>query len=344
MMLWGKKQDIDKILKRIENKESKENASVQNAKSQAPTQAQNNAGPLQFARNEKNEKNEKKPETKKVLSLAISNRWKNFVNYFVISRKDLPDLLQAAEIKETPFEFVQRVIITSMLFTIFISLSLLILFSATGSNPIFALVFAPILFIIFVNYLMMYPFQKIIVSGKEIERDILFAARDMVIALRGGVPLYNAIVSVSRGYGAASQEFSKIVSLVNLGTPLDEAIDKTIKTTKSPSFRRIMLQASTSIKAGTDISSALQITLDQINTERTIELRRYGQKLNALAMFYMIVGVIFPSMLISVAIILSTFISIITIDAQMLVIAFLFIILLQFVFLNLIKNSRPVFA
>ena len=46
-------------------------------------------------------------------------------------------------------------------------------------------------------------------NGRNVERDILFAARDIVIGMRSGMPLYNAIAAVSTGYGDASREFGK---------------------------------------------------------------------------------------------------------------------------------------
>ena len=336
-----KKETLEDILKKLEKKEEKPvEAQVQKPEAQAEIKK-----PVEI-------KKEEKPEAKKPSEIqkpkskpkSLSFRWKTFVEYFVAKRKDLPELLKAAEIKETPFEFTQRVLITSILITTIICLSLILLFVSMGINPIIFILLAPVLFIFFVNYLMLYPLQKIKISGKEVEKDVLFAVRDMIIALRGGVPLYNAIVSVTRGYGAASQEFAKIVNLVNLGVPLDQAIDQVVSTSKSPSFRRIMLQASTTLKAGADITAAMQLTLDQITMERTIELRRYGQKLNAVAMFYMIIGVIFPSMLITIAIVLSTFVSIITFTPQLLMIAFIFIMLLQIIFLNMIRNMRPAYA
>jgi flagellar protein FlaJ len=333
-----KKESLEGILKKLENEEKK------------PAEVQ----PPKIEKEKVEETKKEKQEVKPVQQMQIpklkprpktlKQRWKAFVEYFASKRKDLPELLKAAEIKETPFEFTQRVLITSILITTIISASLIVLFTAIGANPIVFIFITPILFIFFVNYLMLYPLQKIRISGKEVEKDVLFAVRDMIIALRGGVPLYNAIVSVTRGYGAASQEFAKIVNLVNLGVPLDQAIDQVVTTSKSPSFRRIMLQASTTLKAGADITAAMQLTLEQITMERTIELRRYGQKLNAVAMFYMIIGVIFPSMLITVAIVLSTFVSIITFTPQLLMIVFIFIMLLQIIFLNMIRNMRPSYA
>src|SRR5208283_3229492 len=126
--------------------------------------------------------------------------------------------------------------------------------------------------------------------------------------------------------------------------PLEDAIDKTVDETKSQSFRRLMLQASVSIRAGADVVSALQSIIDQLSQERIIELRRYGQRLNAIAMFYMLFGIILPSMGIAVVTILTTFIAVFTVNVTVLEFALVGIIFLQIVFLELITSSRPVFT
>jgi flagellar protein FlaJ len=191
---------------------------------------------------------------------------------------------------------------------------------------------------------MNFPTTKGRSSSKKVERDILFAARDLIIALRSGMPLFNAITSVSSGYGEASKEFLKIVERVQLGTPLEDAIDIVVSQSRSPSFRKIMLQASVSIKVGADVTSALQSVIDQLAQERVIELRRYGQRLNAIAMFYMLFGIILPSMGIAVLTILTTFIPIFSVDVTLLEAVVLGIIFLQVVFLQMIRSSRPVFS
>ncbi|MEM3841289.1 MAG: type II secretion system F family protein [Candidatus Micrarchaeaceae archaeon] len=148
----------------------------------------------------------------------------------------------------------------------------------------------------------------------------------------------------STGYGEASKEFAKITELVQLQTPLEDAIDKVIEDTQSKSFRRIMMQASVSIRAGADVVGALQSIINELESEREIELKAYGQRLNALAMFYMLFGVIMPSMGIAVITILTTFIALITVTPQMLFGALGGIALMQIIFLQMIRASRPVFA
>lgn len=210
------------------------------------------------------------------------------------------------------------------------------------------LILAPLVGVL--GYMMSYgrllrsPINRTKNSGVAIEKDILFAARDMIVSMRSGLPLFNAMATVSVGYGAASKEFEKIIDRVQLGMPMDQAIDEVSSKSGSKTFRRLMLQASTSIKVGADVINALQEVISDVSQERVIELRRYGQKLNAIAMFYMLFGVIFPSMGLAVASIMSTFISFFPISNQTLILAGIMIAGLQFVFLKMVTSSRPTFS
>jgi flagellar protein FlaJ len=194
------------------------------------------------------------------------------------------------------------------------------------------------------NALSMQPISGVQAASKNVENEILFAARDMVVSMRSGLPLFNAMATVSVGYGAASKEFEKIIDRVQLGMPMDQAIEEVSSKSQSPTFKRLMLQASTSIKVGSDVVGAIQEVINDVSQERIIELRRYGQRLNAIAMFYMLFGVIFPSMGLAVASIMSTFISIFPVNNSTLIMAAFGLGFLQFVFLRMVSTSRPAFA
>lgn len=276
------------------------------------------------------------------------SKFQLYIAGIAAKHKDLELALRDAGIKKSPYEFVKGMMVNAIIVSIIIAVSIFVLLlhydlSYTVSG-IFALLLGYSMYTVLFNKFVQYPIDKRRAEGKEIERDILFAARDLVIGMRSGMPLFNALTTVSTGYGAASKEFSKIVELVQLGMPIEQAIDEVSSKSQSKTFKSLMLQASVSIKAGADIVGALQGVVDEVMQERTIELRRYGQRLNALAMFYMLFGVIFPSMGIAVAAILTTFISLFTVDESTLIFALVGIFFLQLIFLNIMKSSRPTFA
>ena len=240
--------------------------------------------------------------------------------------------------------FINTMIIVAVI-TVAVAMLLLQFFPFEPAVPILLAVLLggasyPALF----NKFIRYPIDRSTIIGNEIERDILFAARDMVISMRSGMPLFNAMAAVSTGYGAASKEFAKVVELVQVGSPIEQAIDDVSSKSKSKTFKRVMLQASVSLKAGADVVDALQGVVEEASQERVIDMRRYGQRLNALAMFYMLFGVIFPSMGIAIAAILTTFVNLFTINVSTLLMVLVGITFLQIIFLNIVRSSRPTFA
>ncbi|MDE1845711.1 MAG: type II secretion system F family protein [Candidatus Micrarchaeota archaeon] len=278
------------------------------------------------------------PQEKKYSDFQI------FIAKTAASRKDLELSLREQGIKSTPYDFVKRMFKYAAATAIIVGLVVTIAMLEVGLSPIFGPLLGLAVFYALFNKFINYPIDRSKNVGTEVERDILFAMRDIVIGMRSGMPLFNAMTAVSTGYGAASREFAKVVELIQLGTPIEQAIDQVSSKSTSKTFKRMMLQASVSIRSGADIVAALQGVLDEVSQERVIELRRYGQRLNALAMFYMLFGVIFPSMGIAVAAILTTFINIFTVDQTTLIAALIGIFALQIIFLNVMRTSRPVFA
>lgn len=277
-----------------------------------------------------------------------TNPWQRYVHNTAIKNRRVEDALKEHGVRGSLYDFIQRMLIASIIISAVIAITFILVFLRAGLPLALAIVLAAAIGFMIHQFsfrsFMNFPLRKAIKASKNVERDILFAARDMIISLRSGMPLYNAIVSVSTGYGDASAEFAKITERVQLGMPLEEAIDQTTAETRSQSFRKIMLQASVSIKAGADVVSALQSMIDELEQERIISLRKYGQRLNAIAMFYMLFGIILPSMGIAVATILTTFISIFQINTAILEAALVGLIFMQLVFLQLIRGSRPSFA
>jgi flagellar protein FlaJ len=280
-----------------------------------------------------------KKQNKYVKNIAAHKRW-------------LESALTDADIKMSPYEFA-RVAIRNAAFAaavvgIAITIAFYYLFINSSFGAVISLLFGFVTafatYNVLLNRFLMYPLDKRKQEGKKVEKDILFAARDLVISMRSGMPLFNAITAVSTGYGEASREFSRIIELVEVGVPIEQAMDQVSENSESKTFKRIILQASVSIRAGADVSGSLQGVVEEVQEERVIELRRYGQRLNALAMFYMLFGVIFPSMGVAVATILTTFISIFTINFSVLIAVLVGVIFMQVIFLNIMRTSRPMFA
>jgi len=178
---------------------------------------------------------------------------------------------------------------------------------------------------------------------KNIDKDILFAGRHLWISLKGGVPLFDSLLAISRAnYGEVSREMKTIAQKVLVGVPLDTAMQEVVSDNPSPTFRRMMMQIVNSVRSGADVADSLGIALEQIAREQLIDVREYGQRLNPVVMFYMVMGVIFPSLGISVGILLLSFAGVgITINEMWALLPIIAII--QYMFLSFIDVTRPVY-
>ncbi len=292
------------------------------------------------------------PQTDKIklnnVDFKKPTKFKLYIEKLGVKHKGLEAALAEQGIKGSVYEFIRRMVIASIMLAVVMAFALMIVLFKAGmpieTSAVLGIAIGIAVFYMALQNFLNFPAQKGRKAAKLIDRDILFASRDLIISLRSGMPLFNAITSISSGYAEASKEFAKIVQRVQLGTPLVDAIDEVIEVSRSASFKRLMLQASVSIKSGADVVEALKSIIDELTAERTIELRRYGQRLNAIAMFYMLFGIIFPSMGIAVLTILTTFIAIFSVDFTTLAIVLVGLVFLQVVFLELIRSSRPVFT
>ncbi|MDD5337576.1 MAG: type II secretion system F family protein [Candidatus ainarchaeum sp.] len=256
---------------------------------------------------------------------------------------DLKKKLYRASMAETPAQFLERVIGSSILLSATAALLLGLVFSVVSVNVLFALLAFVILLPLSFLYLMFYPEARIVRRQQDIDSELVFAGRHILIALRAGMPLFDALVGVSSGYGAVSEEFRRIVEKINLGIPMGQALREAGTNTTSGAFARIVMQIANAISSGADVSSSLEIVLNQIAREQAIALKAYGQKLNPIIMFYMIMGIIFPSLGVAFAIILFSLVSSGTIGLTPVSLIYVLVVisLVQYLFLSLVESSRP---
>jgi flagellar protein FlaJ len=266
---------------------------------------------------------------------------------------DLKKKLKLADMDDNVVDFLEKVVSS----TIYVSLGLLVVVYLFLSEPIaqslqngnagnaILMIAGPFLLvpIIIFTYLMLYPDAARIRREKEMDYEVVFAGRHIVIALKSGMPLFDTFLGASNGYGAVSKEFSKIVDQVVMGVPMTQAIREIVQNNPSKYFTRLMMQMANAISSGADVGSSIESVLDQISKEQIISLKEYSQKLTPIVMFYMIFGIIVPSLGIVLATVVFSAISggKFGFPQGLLLIVFTMIALVQFLFLGFVESSRP---
>ena len=264
--------------------------------------------------------------------------------FFKRLAKKMPDLeekLIIAQMKDTPEMFLKKVYTVSFMISFSFSfLFLLPILHSLGHGILVPIISFFLLFPVIRFYFLKMPDLKILNLEKEITKEILFALRFLIIELESGVLIYKAFENIKKNYPVIGKYFGEIVDQVDYGTDIEKALNNVIQKCPSDNLRMILVQIQNSMKTGADMVTALNVTVERITREEKIMVNEYSKKLNPIAMFYMIMAVIFPSIGFVMLIILSSFIGF-NVTLPILFGLIGMIGFLQFMFISIIKSIRP---
>jgi len=264
-----------------------------------------------------------------------------FIQYTV--EKIFPTIksdLKKAHMKDRAPEFVRKTFISSLYLSLAFMSLLFFSLGKSGFNLAYLLIIFPFMFFGSFWFMMQYPKVTIRKRAREIDMEVLFAGRYLLVKLESGTPLFNALIDASKSYGVSAKYFKEIVDEISTGKPIEEALDEAREYNASEKFKMILSELVTSIKTGVDIGGPLKSIIEHINSEQLIEIKDYGKKLNAYMMLYMILAIIIPSLGMTMLVVVAAFLA--------LELSFLFIVLavgglifIQMLFLSLFRSIRP---
>lgn len=269
-------------------------------------------------------------------------RVSSFIEYIGSFFPNLRKKLRIAKVSKTQESYIKDVIMATSLVFVALTLIFLLIFTTAHISYLWLIILLPLTLVSVFLFFMKRVDVLILTRERNIDKDLLFAGRQMLIEVRGGIPLYDAITHLTKDYGEVSKVFKEIIDKTNLGVPLDVAMEDVAEETPSKPFKRLILQVVNSIRSGSDIAVSLETILDQMSQEQIIEIKAYGQKLNPLGMFYLLFGIIVPSLGITLMVTLLTFTGV-SFSWELLLGALATIILMQYIFLTMIESSRPRF-
>ncbi len=275
----------------------------------------------------------------------LKRRSKGFLRFAKRKNKKLDNYLKGAEEKIDSRQyiaiclrsFVLNILIFSVIFTSGLGVMRISNFFVYGLLSAFLV--SGLVYMNQRNYPRIFALNKL----RSVEKNLISVLQDMLVQLNSGVPLFNIIVNISDSdYGEVSKEFGKIAKEINSGVSQIEAIEKYGKLNTSKYFQRILWQISNGMRSGSDMTSVIEEAIRNLAEEQEIQIQNYGGKLNPLIMFYMLMAVILPSLGVTFLIILS---SMLGLEETLIYILFFgifgFVVLMQIMFLGIIKSRRP---
>ncbi len=235
--------------------------------------------------------------------------------------------------------FVKKTVQLAAMLSLGLLILLFFIFEITGISLFWLIILFPCSIIVFFLFLLNSPKTIISKRRRELDQEVLFAGRFLLVKVHSGRPLLNALIEGSQSYGVASKYFKEIVDDINLGTPIENALDNAVKYSPSDKYRRILFQVNTALKVGIDVSVPLTNVIEEITAEQLTEIQRYGKKLNSLALFYMLLAIVLPSIGMAIFVVVGGLLGL-PIDRDIFLVVTGILVLVQLVFISIFKTSR----
>lgn len=165
-----------------------------------------------------------------------------------------------------------------------------------------------ITFLLLTLFFIYYP--KILARkiDEEIEKELSYALRDMLVQINAGVFLFDAIRNISLSeYGYVSKEFERVVKDIDSGEAQERALEKMANRTNSQFLKEILWQIITVLRSGASLQLALKGMVQNLQRHRSAQIKSYSQEMNLWILLFIIIGVVLPSLGGTLIVILSSF-------------------------------------
>lgn len=242
--------------------------------------------------------------------------------------------------KEEPARFIKKTFMSSIYVAVTFLVLLFMLFDKMSIPLVSLLVIVPVIFVFAFFILIQTPRVIIRRREREINKEVLFAGRYLLVKLDSGIPLFNSLIDASNSYGIAAKYFKEIVDDINIGNPIEVALENARESSPSHYFKLILSELTTSLKTGVDVTIPLRAIIQQITIEQILEIKEYGKKLNAFMMLYMVLATVMPSLGMTMFIVFAGFMGL-EVGGWFIAIALLMLAFLQFIFISVLRSIRP---
>jgi pilus assembly protein TadC len=265
--------------------------------------------------------------------------YENFIAYLTTRRRSLKKDIMMARVDKEPTEVVHEAVQLSILLTLSVAFIIFLLLNEAGISPLWTIATIPFLLLGFYQYRLLGIKSKVVSRRKEINKDVLFAGRYLLVKLNSGAPLVNALSEAANSYGMANKYFREIMNDIDLGKPVEDALQRAAEYSPSEKFRKIIFQINNALKIGIDVTEFLRETLEEIVEDQILQIKRYGKKLNSVTLFYLLLGIVLPSLGMTILTIVASISNFSGWPFYSSVL--LFLIILQSIFLITYRQIRP---
>ena len=163
-------------------------------------------------------------------------------------------------------------------------------------------------FLISTIFYLFYPKMMGKSIGTTIDRELIFAMRDMLIQISSGIPLFTVIENIgSSNYGFVSMEFKRVATNVKGGNPLLHELELMAIRTQSEYLKKISWQLVTAIRSGANLTSTLKSVVKVLVDYQFSISKSFNAELNFIILIFMLLSAVLPTIGTTVLVIFSVF-------------------------------------
>jgi flagellar protein FlaJ len=167
-----------------------------------------------------------------------------------------------------------------------------------------ALVTLVLLFLVFI----LYPRILVRKAVEAVDRDLVYALKDILIQISSGVSLFEAMKNISNSeHGMVSKEFGLVVQDINAGEAQDVALEKLAVRTESEFMKKTIWQIVLALRSGSSLQGTVKNLVDNMRQYQSAKVKSYTQEMNLWILLYLVVAIAIPSLGATLITILSSF-------------------------------------
>lgn len=251
------------------------------------------------------------------------------------------------ELNQAGFEYSEKEylgigIALFIVYALALSLIFTVTLLAVGS-PYFLLGLGAGVILGFLVFMQIILYPKLLIQRKvrEMDQNLIYAVRTLLIQIKSGVSLFHAMNIVAQeNYGVLSQEFAKAIRKINSGVNQEDALQEMVLDNPSPTLRKIIWQIINGLKGGAELADVLQESMNSMVRDQLIDIRKYGSQLRMDSLIYMMIGVIIPALGLTFLIVLGS-VPQIQITESIFWTLLGVVIVMNYFFLGIMKSKRP---
>jgi len=201
----------------------------------------------------------------------------------------------------------------------------------------------PALLIAVLDFVFLLRYPKIISRKRAelIERDLVFALKELLLNMSAGLSIYDAIRKIGDGdFGVVSEDFKHVIQQTSEGIPLEDALESLALTCSSEHLRNALWQIINALRSGSSMRESLNLIINTLLMEQKRKISHYTQELNMMSLFYMIFAVAVPTIISSVLVVLTSLMGT-GVTPEVFILVLVFCIFVQIMLIGFVKSRRP---